>query len=70
MSRYVATVSGAGVHAIKDTETGGTVCIFMLKRDGDFEQLKDRLHTCVRALNYIDEQRKEKKHGLASDSPC
>ena len=21
------------------------------------------------ALNYVDEQRKEKKHGLASDSP-
>ena len=39
MPRYVATVSGAGVHAIKDM------------------------------VNYVDEQRKEKKHGLASDSP-
>jgi len=41
----------------------------MLKRGGSFEQLRDNLNTCLRALNYVDEQRKEKKHGLASDSP-
>lgn len=58
--RYVATVSGSGVHAIKDTETGDTVCIFMLKKGGDFEQLKDHLNTCLRALNYIHEQRLSK----------
>ena len=69
MPRYVATVSGAGVHAIKDMEQGDTVCLFMLKRGGSFEQLRDNLNTCLRALNYVDEQRKEKKHGLASDSP-
>ena len=69
MPRYVATVSGAGVHAIKDMEQGDTVCLFMLKWGGSFEQLRDNLNTCLRALNYVDEQRKEKKHGLASDSP-
>ena len=58
-----------GRHAIKDMEQGDTVCLFMLKRGGSFEQLRDNLNTCLRALNYVDEQRKEKKHGLASDSP-
>lgn len=57
MPRYVATVSGAGTHAIKDIESGDTVCIFVLKKGGDFEQLKDHLNTCLRALNYIHEQR-------------
>lgn len=57
MSRYVATVSGAGVHAIKDIENNDTVCIFMLKKGGDFETLKDHLNTCLRALNYVNEQR-------------
>ena len=32
MPRYVATVSGAGVHAIKDMEQGDTVCLFMVMR--------------------------------------
>lgn len=69
MSRYVATVSGAGTHAIKDIESGDTVCTFVLKKGGDFEQLKDHLHTCIRALNYVNEQRKGKAHELASDTP-
>ena len=54
MPRYVATVSGAGVHAIKDMEQGDTVCLFMLKRGGSFEQLRDNLNTCLRARNYLD----------------
>lgn len=57
MTRYVATVSGAGIHAIKDTENNDTVCIFMLKKGGDFETLKDHLNTCLRALNYVNGQR-------------
>ena len=57
MTRYVATVSGAGVHAINDTETGDTVCLFMLRKGGSFDTLKDHLNTCLRALNYVNEQR-------------
>ena len=59
MPRYVATVSGAGVHAIKDMEQGDTVCLFMLKRGGSFEQLRDNLNTCLRALNYVDERSRQ-----------
>ena len=69
MPRYVATLSGAGLHAIKDREQGAPGGLCMLNRGGSFAQLRDNLNTCLRALNYVDEQRKEKKHGLASDSP-
>ena len=31
--------------------------------------MKDHLSTCLRALNYVNEQRKAKAHELASDSP-
>lgn len=69
MARYVATVSGAGGHGIKDMESGEIVCTFMLRKGGDMERMKAHLSTCLRALNYVNEQRKAKAHELASDSP-
>lgn len=69
MVRYAATVSGAGVHGIKDMESGEIVCTFMLRRGGDEEKMKSHLSTCLRALNYVNEQRKAKAHEVASDSP-
>lgn len=69
MTRYVATLSGAGVHGIKDMESGEIVCTFLLRKGGCSERMKDHLSTCLRALNYVNEQRKAKAHELASDSP-
>ena len=67
MPRYVATVR-RGVHAIKDMEQGDTVCLFMLK-GAEARAAQRQPEYLPSRLNYVDEQRKEKKHGLASDSP-
>lgn len=56
MQRYVATVSGAGTHAIKDMESGDVVCVFMRRRGGSFKQMMDRLSVCLSALNGLDQQ--------------
>lgn len=56
MQRYIATVSGAGTHAIKDMESGDIVCVFTRKRGGSFGQMIDRLSACLRALNDLDQQ--------------
>lgn len=56
MPRYVATVSGAGTHAIKDIESGDIVCVFMFRRGGSFRLVMNRLNICLRALNSLDPQ--------------
>lgn len=68
MPLYVATLSGAGVHSIKDMESGEIICAFMLRKGGDMEGMKAHLSICLRALNYVNEQREANAHEVASDS--
>lgn len=62
MTRYSATVSSAGIHGIQDNKSGELICIFMLGKGRNPDMIEDHLNTCLRALNYIHEQRVKKNH--------
>ena len=56
MPRFIAVVSGSGIHAIKDTLSGHLVCGFFLNKDNP-ESTMTMIKICLDALNREHERR-------------
>lgn len=61
MPRFIAVVSGSGIHTIKDTLSGHLVCGFFLNKENP-ESTMTMIKICLEALN-SEHERRTAKHG-------